>query len=122
MPVTELAVETIGVVPPGERRLVVQDIEFSLSAGSGLGVIGPSGSGKSSLARALVGVWPLVRGQIRLDGAAIEQWRPMHSADISGICRKMSNFSQEPSRKTLPVSIRPGAGSNHRGRQDRRNP
>lgn len=39
-----------------------------------MGVIGPSGSGKSSLARALVGVWPLMRGKIRLDGAALEQW------------------------------------------------
>ncbi|TJW72234.1 MAG: ATP-binding cassette domain-containing protein, partial [Mesorhizobium sp.] len=52
----------------------VQDITFSLSAGSALGVIGPSASGKSSLARALVGVWPAARGKIRLDGAAIEQW------------------------------------------------
>lgn len=73
-PVTELAVETISVVPPGERRLVVQDVKFSLQAGTGVGIIGPSGSGKSSLARALVGVWPLVRGQIRLDGAALDQW------------------------------------------------
>ncbi|WP_287245972.1 type I secretion system permease/ATPase [Mesorhizobium sp.] len=73
-PRTELSVEGIGVVPPGERRFVVQDITFSLSAGSALGVIGPSASGKSSLARALVGVWPAARGKIRLDGAAIEQW------------------------------------------------
>lgn len=73
-PTSELAVETISVVPPGDRRLVVQDVAFSLKAGSGVGIIGPSGSGKSSLARALVGVWPLVRGKIRLDGAALEQW------------------------------------------------
>jgi ATP-binding cassette subfamily C protein len=49
-------------------------VAFSLQAGSALGVIGPSASGKSSLARALVGVWSPVRGKIRLDGAAIEQW------------------------------------------------
>ena len=73
-PVAELAVETISVVPPGERRLLVQDVKFSLQAGTGVGIIGPSGSGKSSLARALVGVWPLARGKIRLDGAALEQW------------------------------------------------
>ena len=73
-PASELAVEGISVVAPGDRRLVVQDVEFSLRAGSGVGVIGPSGSGKSSLARALVGVWPLMRGKIRLDGAALEQW------------------------------------------------
>ncbi|MBB6466843.1 ATP-binding cassette subfamily C protein [Aminobacter lissarensis] len=73
-PTGELAVEGVSVVAPGGRRLVVQDAEFSLQAGSGMGVIGPSGSGKSSLARALVGVWPLTRGKIRLDGAALEQW------------------------------------------------
>lgn len=73
-PTSELTVESIAVVAPGDRRLLLQDVEFSLKAGSGMGVIGPSGSGKSSLARALVGVWPLTRGKIRLDGAALEQW------------------------------------------------
>jgi ABC-type protease/lipase transport system fused ATPase/permease subunit len=43
---------------------------------NGLGIIGPSGSGKSSLARMLVGVWTPIRGKIRLDGAALEQWSP----------------------------------------------
>ena len=73
-PKAELAVEGISVVSPGDRRLLVQDADFSLKAGSGMGVIGPSGSGKSSLARALVGVWPPMRGKIRLDGAALDQW------------------------------------------------
>ena len=50
-PVAELSVESISVVPPGERRLVVQDVQFSLQAGACAGIIGPSGSGKSSLAR-----------------------------------------------------------------------
>ena len=45
-------------------------------AGNGLGIIGPSGSGKSSLARLLVGVWRPARGRIRLDGAALDQWSP----------------------------------------------
>lgn len=73
-PSSTLAVENISVVAPGGRRVVVEDIGFSLGAGSGIGLIGPSGSGKSSLARALVGVWPLMRGKIRFDGAALEQW------------------------------------------------
>jgi ATP-binding cassette subfamily C protein len=55
---------------------VVQDVNFTLACGHGLGVIGPSASGKSSLARMLVGVWPPVRGRIRLDGAAQSQWSP----------------------------------------------
>ena len=50
------------------------DVSFRLEAGSALGIIGPSASGKSSLARALVGVWRPVRGEVRLDGAALDQW------------------------------------------------
>jgi ATP-binding cassette subfamily C protein len=57
-------------------KIVVQDITFELEAGHGLGIIGPSGSGKSSLARLLVGIWQPVRGNVRLDGAALDQWSP----------------------------------------------
>jgi ATP-binding cassette subfamily C protein len=73
-PVKDLAVEALSVTPPGGQRLVVQNAGFRLKAGDGLGIIGPSASGKSSLIRALVGVWPAVRGKIRLDGAALDQW------------------------------------------------
>jgi ATP-binding cassette subfamily C protein len=55
---------------------VVSDVTFALKSGSGLGIIGPSASGKSSLARALVGLWPAARGSVRLDGAALDQWPP----------------------------------------------
>ena len=64
------------MVPPGDQRLVVSGVSFSLESGSALGIIGPSASGKSSLARALVGVWRPVRGTVRLDGAALDQWSP----------------------------------------------
>ena len=69
-----IKVEAVSIVPPGEKRVVVQDASFMLQAGAGLGVIGPSASGKSSLARAIVGVWLPVRGNVRLDGATIDQW------------------------------------------------
>jgi PrtD family type I secretion system ABC transporter len=75
-PAGTLVVEGIAAVPPSERRVVLSDISFDLKAGAGLGVIGPSASGKSSLARILVGVWPAARGKVRLDGAALEQWSP----------------------------------------------
>jgi len=64
----------IASMPPGTNKVVVQDVAFRLKAGNGLGIIGPSASGKSSLARMLVGVWAPIRGKIRLDGAALEQW------------------------------------------------
>jgi len=73
-PMRSLAVEGIAVSPPNSRRLAVQEATFALAAGQGLGMIGPSASGKSSLARALVGIWAPVRGQVRLDGAALDQW------------------------------------------------
>jgi ATP-binding cassette, subfamily C, bacterial PrsD len=79
-PSSRLSVEGISIVPPGDQRLIVQDVSFTLEAGNGLGVIGPSGSGKSSLVRALVGVWQPVRGKVRLDGAALDQW----SSDVLG--------------------------------------
>jgi len=69
-----LSVEGVSIVPPGDQKVIVQEVTFALEAGSGLGVIGPSGSGKSSLVRALVGVWQPVRGKVRLDGAALDQW------------------------------------------------
>lgn len=73
-PAASLSVETISVAPAGVNRLVVQEAAFAMRAGQGLGIIGPSASGKSSLARALVGVWRPVRGNIRLDGADLDQW------------------------------------------------
>ncbi len=54
----------------------MSDVSFELKAGQALGLIGPSGGGKSTLVRAITGVWPLVRGSIRLDDADIEQWSP----------------------------------------------
>jgi ATP-binding cassette subfamily C protein len=79
-PSNRLTVESVSIVPPGDQKIIVQDVTFALEAGSGLGVIGPSGSGKSSLVRALVGVWQPFRGKVRLDGAALDQW----SSDVLG--------------------------------------
>jgi PrtD family type I secretion system ABC transporter len=79
-PSKRLSVENVSIVPPGEQKVIVQDVTFALQAGNGLGVIGPSGSGKSSLVRALVGVWQPARGKVRLDAAALDQW----SSDVLG--------------------------------------
>jgi len=57
-----------------EKTAILQAIEFSLKPGEGLGVIGPSASGKSSLAKLLVGLWMPDAGSVRLDGATFEQW------------------------------------------------
>lgn len=75
-PVRDLKVEKITVAAPGTGVVVLSDVGFELSAGQAAGIIGPSGGGKSSLARALTGVWPTLRGNIRLDEADFEQWAP----------------------------------------------
>lgn len=75
-PAASLAVQGLWVAPPGSARPAIQNVSFSLQAGAGLAVIGPSASGKSTLARALVGAWTPQRGTVRLDGATLDQWSP----------------------------------------------
>ena len=73
-PAKSLVVQNAAVCPPGEQKIVCQDVNFTLASGKALGVIGPTASGKSSLARMLVGVWAPARGTVRLDGATFDQW------------------------------------------------
>lgn len=73
-PEGHLSVQNVIVTPPGVQRAVLAGVTFGLPAGSALGIIGPSAAGKSSLARALVGVWPIHAGDIRIDGTAIAHW------------------------------------------------
>lgn len=74
VPQGRVAVEGVTASAPGSKAVVLSNITFSLEPGSVLGVIGPSGSGKSSLARLLVGVWGAQSGTVRLDGADVYQW------------------------------------------------
>ncbi|HLZ00546.1 MAG TPA: type I secretion system permease/ATPase [Bradyrhizobium sp.] len=74
-PCRELTVQELSVAPPGTERPIVQNVSFALKAGMGLALLGASASGKTSLSKALVGVWPAQHGVVRLDGAAIDQWR-----------------------------------------------
>jgi ATP-binding cassette, subfamily C, type I secretion system permease/ATPase len=73
-PSQTLCLEGVTVAVPGTSRIVLVDVGFELKAGQGLGVIGPSAAGKSTLARAIMGLWPLVKGSVRLDGAALDRW------------------------------------------------
>ncbi|MFO1151127.1 MAG: type I secretion system permease/ATPase [Alsobacter sp.] len=75
-PRVDLNVQSLTGTPPASPRRVVQDVSFALKAGQGLGIIGPSGSGKSSLVRLIAGVWTGAAGKVRIDGAALEQWGP----------------------------------------------
>ncbi|WP_460109405.1 type I secretion system permease/ATPase [Pseudomonas sp. H3_E06] len=67
-----LQVESVFAAPPGAQRLTLQNINFMVAAGTAVGVVGPSASGKSSLARVLVNAWAPARGHVRLDGAPLD--------------------------------------------------
>jgi ATP-binding cassette subfamily C protein/ATP-binding cassette subfamily C protein EexD len=73
-PKGEIEVENAVVWPPAASRPSVKGVSLSLRAGESLAIVGASASGKSSLARALAGVWPLREGAVRIDGAAYHQW------------------------------------------------
>lgn len=73
-PTGEIRVEQVMVAPPGSRVPVVRGVSFAAPAGSMTGIIGPSAAGKSTLARALLGIWPTSGGKVRLDGADIFSW------------------------------------------------
>lgn len=73
-PTRSLKVEAMTVAAPDSGRVLLSDISFTLQAGQALGVVGPSGGGKTTLARALTGIWPALRGSIRLDDAELSQW------------------------------------------------
>lgn len=74
-PQGQLHVQGLMAGPATSRRTpVLRGISFKLEPGQSLGVIGSSGAGKSSLARAILGVWPIFNGTVRLDGADINQY------------------------------------------------
>ena len=75
-PARSLDVEQVTVVPPGGSAPVVAGVRFGLKAGEVVGIIGPSGAGKTSLVRALVGICRPAKGCVRLDGATLDQWEP----------------------------------------------
>jgi len=66
--------EGIVVVPPGSQVPSLRGVSMSIKAGETVGVIGPSAAGKSSLARAMLGVWPCINGKVRIDGAELSHY------------------------------------------------
>ncbi|MEH3021927.1 MAG: type I secretion system permease/ATPase [Pseudomonas oryzihabitans] len=69
VPKGDLSVEQIVVTPPGAHAPVIKGISFRAPPGASVGVLGASAAGKSTLARALLGIWPAQSGKVRLDGA-----------------------------------------------------
>jgi len=105
-PQGELSAENIVVVPPGTRTPALRGVSLTVHPGQALGVIGPSASGKSTLARALIGIWPTYAGKVRLDGAEIDHWDREQLGPFVGYVRRMSSCSPGPLPRTSPASAR----------------
>jgi ATP-binding cassette subfamily C protein len=112
-PSRSLAVSNISVGSPDQKRPILPDVSFRLEAGECLGVIGASGAGKSSLLRALVGTVRTVSGEIRVDGATLDQWSDASRAQHIGylaqdvqlldgsIRQNISRFQQQVSSEAV---------------------
>jgi len=73
-PSANVSVRDLWVAPPGSTRFAVQGVSLTLTAGQVLALVGPSAAGKSSLVRAILGLWAPARGDVRIDGATLDQW------------------------------------------------
>ncbi|OIN92351.1 MAG: peptidase [Comamonadaceae bacterium CG1_02_60_18] len=73
-PAGSLQVENLVAAAPGSQVAILKGLNMSLQAGDVLAVVGPSASGKTTLARLLVGLWPASNGKVRLDGVDVFSW------------------------------------------------
>ncbi len=74
VPKGALQIENAVLIPPGGQTPVLKGVSLALRAGETLALVGPSAAGKSSLVRAILGVWPLAAGSVRLDGTELQHW------------------------------------------------
>lgn len=115
-PVGNLSVENVSAIPAGSQNTVLNNVSFSIQPGDVLGIVGPSASGKSTLARLLVGVWSVNEGTVRLDNADISQWNkdelgeyigylPQNIGIMTGtIAENISRFNEVISEKVIEAA------------------
>ncbi|EBV5086390.1 type I secretion system permease/ATPase [Salmonella enterica subsp. enterica serovar Ball] len=115
-PVGNLSVENVSAIPAGSKNTVLNNVSFSIQPGDVLGIVGPSASGKSTLARLLVGVWSVNEGTVRLDNADISQWNkdelgeyigylPQNIGIMTGtIAENISRFNEIISEKVIEAA------------------
>lgn len=115
-----ISVEAVTSYAPGNRTPFLKGINFTVSPGETLAIIGPSGSGKSSLIRHMVGVWPAASGTVRIDGADIAHWNPEQLGSHFGylpqevrlfsgtIAENISRFTEGESEAVIKAAIMAG--------------
>jgi PrtD family type I secretion system ABC transporter len=117
-PVKSLKVENITVAAPGSGRVLLSEVSFEVQAGQAVGVIGPSGGGKTTLVRALTGIWPALRGSIRLDDVDLAQWDEEELGQVMGylpqeyllldttIAQNIARLEEDPDPKRIIAAAR----------------
>lgn len=112
-PKENLTVEGITTVAPHSGAVLLSDVSFELKAGQALALIGPSGGGKTTLARSILGIWPTLRGSVRIDGADLKQWPSSFFSEHVGylpqdvclmdgtIAENISRFAETPEARTI---------------------
>ncbi len=121
-PTGKLMVKDLHLAPPGTRDLTLAGVSFSADAGTVIAVVGPNAAGKSTLSRALVGLWTPVRGELRLDGATLDRWAPEDRGQFTGylpqsvelvsgpVWMNISRFrSERDDKATIEAARRAGA-------------
>lgn len=119
-PTGRMSIENLTIAPPGQRTPTLRNISLEVAAGTLVGIVGPSGSGKSSLGRALLGIWPPLAGTVRIDGAAIHQidrdeigpWLGYLPQDVElfdgSVAENICRFSSIDSPKIIEASRKAG--------------
>ncbi|RLA72825.1 MAG: type I secretion system permease/ATPase [Epsilonproteobacteria bacterium] len=119
-PEGEVLLEGVVVVPPGASQPSIKGISMLVNKGDVVGIIGPSAAGKSSLARVILGLWPLVQGKARLDKADIYQWDKAALGEYIGylpqdielfegtISQNISRFGKVDSTKVVEAAKKAG--------------
>ena len=106
-PRASVLVEQLSVVPPGSNVPTLRSVTFHIEPGQALGVIGPSASGKSTLARVMAGIWPPVSGTVRLDGATLDQYGGDLGQNIGYLPQEVSLFDATVAENIARLSQSP---------------
>jgi ATP-binding cassette subfamily C protein len=111
-PTCRLDVDQLTIAPPGCPTSTASKIQFGLKAGEALGIIGPSGAGKTSLVRTLIGIWPAVSGTVRIDGATLEQWDQQRlGRHVGFVGQSVELFDGTISENIARMQISPGSAA-----------
>jgi ATP-binding cassette subfamily C exporter for protease/lipase len=115
-PIGKIDVENLHVTAPGKKEFILRNLNFSLTPGDVLGIIGPSAAGKSTLAKLLIGHWPSQSGSVRLDGADIHTWNKSELGQYIGympqevslfdgtLAENISRFAEIDSEKIIEAA------------------